>query len=265
LLGNATRVLIDRNIINANGSATTPNHGLYMNGTAFTITNNLIYDNYNYGIQLNGSSSSTYDPAKHAGPEFAVSPNWIVANNTIAYQKKRAGIVIWGSTCNNTRVENNIFYENSVTLSTANTQGVNFVGTTCTGISIRNNHAYASGSGGTLFLGTGATEGVHYTQSGNIVNKDDPQFMNAPATLPASPNFALSAQSLAIDKGLPPSDETSSKTLRTASDDALFKARRIDFAGTARPKGRAYDIGAYEYNADGDSQAPVQVQNVQIH
>ncbi len=246
LLGNGIRVLIDRNIINTNGSTTSPNHGLYMSGPAFTITNNLIYNNYNYGIQLNGSPSSVYNSAKHAGPEFTGSANWIIANNTFAYGQNSAGIVVWGSTCNNARIENNIFYENAVNKSTDNPQGINFVSTTCTGISIRNNLAYASGSGGANFLGTGAKEGVHYTQSDNIVNTTSPGFVNAPATLPGSPNFALTERSPAIDKGLPLA------TTRTAFD------------GTTRPQGRDYDIGAYEYSTDRDSQAPKQVQNVQV-
>jgi hypothetical protein len=201
-----------------------------MNGTAITITNSLLYNNYNYGIQLNGASSSLYNSAVHAGSEFALSANWVIANNTIAYSRNAAGIVVWGSTCKNARIENNIFYENAVTASTVNPQGVNFVGTTCTGISIRNNLAYASGSGGTKFLGTGAKEGTHYTQSGNIVNTSIPGFVNAPATLPSSPNFALASGAKAIDKGL------------------ILSIAKIAYNGTTRPKGTTHDAGAYEYN-----------------
>ncbi len=228
--GNGTRILFDRNRINNSGSATTPNHGLYMNGTAITITNNLIYNNYNYGIQLNGSSSSLYNSAVHAGSEFALSANWVIANNTFAYSRNASAMVVWGSTCKNARIENNIFYENAVTASTTATQGVNFIGTSCTGISIRNNLAYASGSGGTKFLGTGAKQGTHYTQSGNIVNTLKPSFVNAPATLPSSPNFALPSGSSAIDKGL------------------VISTAKIAYNGTSRPKGSTYDVGAYEYN-----------------
>ena len=242
-LGNGTRVLLDRNIINHNGPfATNPGgtraHGIYGNGTAWTITNNLIYDNLGYNIQLNGSPTSFYDPAKHASPEFAVSANWIIANNTFAYSKNRAAIVLWGSTCNHTRIENNIFHENAVARPTGAAQGVDFASTTCTGIRIRNNLSYATGTGGQRFIASGATEGVHYTQSGNIVNSGDPQFVNAPADLPTSPKFALTEGSPAIDNGL---------TLTTI---------KIDFNGTTRPQGRAYDIGAYEYKAGSDDQSP---------
>ncbi len=247
IVGNGTRILIDRNRINSNASSTIHNHGLYMNGTAYTITNNLIYDNYNYGIQLNGSSSSYYDPAKHAGPEFALSANWVIANNTLAYNENRAGIVVWGSTCNNAQIENNIFYENGVNLPNGSINGIDFVSTTCTGIQIKNNLSYASGAGATVFLGSGAKEWVHYTQSGNIVNTDDPRFVNAPATLPDSPNFTLTERSPAIDKGLP------------------LAICKIAFDGAGRPQGRAYDIGAYEYSIGRDAQSPKAPTALLIH
>lgn len=235
IVGNGTRVLIDRNIISSNAldDPTPPGgHGIYTAGTAFTIVNNLIYDNFGFGIILNGSPSSYYNPTKHAGPEFAKSQNWIIANNTIAYQRQKAALVVWGSTCNNARIENNIFYENGVNLPNITVNGIDFVSTTCTEIQIRNNLFYASRSGATAFLSSGAKEWVHYTQSGNIVNTDNPQFVHAPATLPASPNFSLTERSPAIDKGLPLAETSTS------------------FDGTIRPQGRAYDIGAYEYHAD---------------
>lgn len=238
IYGNGTRLLFDRNIVNSNGSVKIGAHGFYMNGSHFTITNNLIYDNQAFGIQLNGSASSFYRSTAHAGPEYTHSYNWTIVNNTFAYQRTAAGIVVWGSTCNDTRIENNIFYENSSTRSASVAQGIHFTSTTCTGIQIRNNLAFASGSGGTTFLGSGAKEWVHYTQSGNIVNVSNPGFANAPATLPESPNFKLTEQSPAIDKGLP------------------LTAAVIALDGTTRPQGRAYDIGAYEYSTNDDTQSP---------
>lgn len=229
ILGNGTRILIDRNRITSRGS-----HGIYANGTAYTVTNNLIQGNLTYGIQLNGSPSSYYSSSKHAGPEYALSANWIIANNTIAYSRNAAGIVIWGSTCNNARIEDNIFYENAVTQSTAAPQGINFVSTTCRGISIRNNLAYATGSGGTLFLGAEAKQGVQYTQSGNIVNTTNPGFVNAPASPIASPNFALTSQSSAVNKG-------------------ITTPTKVAFNAVSRPQGGVYDVGAYEYYPGGST------------
>lgn len=250
ILGNGTRILIDRNVIHHNGNTSgNQNHGIYMNGTGITITNNIIYDNQHYGIQANGSPSSLYSSSKHAGPEFAVSHDWVIANNTIAYNRNRAGLVIWGTTLKNLRVENNIFYENGVTLSSGNAQAIDFCCSATSGsigIQIRNNLAYASGSGATGFLGV-LSIASKYTQSDNIVNMSDPAFIKAPATLPDSPNFALTQRSPAIDAGL------------------TITETKTDFLGAARLQGRAYDIGAYEYNAGGDAQAPTTPKGLQIN
>lgn len=234
--------LIDRNVVNHNGNfpacargaltgiGTTvcnQSHGLYLHGQHYTITNNLIYDNQGYGLQINGSNTSYYNPAKHPSPDFAGASNWIVANNTFAYQHYRAGLVVWGSECNNTRIENNIFYENSQKTSLA--QGIGFTGTSCTGVQIRNNLAYATAPGGSAFLAAGATEGVHYTQSGNIVNTVNPGFVSAGPTLSGVPNFRLNVGSPAIDNGQNLSQVT------------------WDHQGIRRPAGAAFDIGAYEF------------------
>ncbi len=228
IVGYGTRIVVDRNKISHNGScgsSCTLHHGLYMNGTAITVTNNLIYANLAYGVVLNGSAS--YSSSQHAGPEFALSRNWNIANNTFAYQTNRSGIVVWGSESDNALIQNNIFYENGVRLTTPSVNGIGFTSASgSTGIVIRNNLAYASGSGAQAFLGSGGS----YTQSGNIVNTVKPGFINAPATLPSSPNFTLASGSPAIDKGL------------------TISSSKISYPGTTRPKLSAYDIGAYEYS-----------------
>ena len=254
--GNGTRILFDRNRVNHNGqfakcaaeeangdinSTCTKDHGIYVNGTAWTITNNLIYDNLAFGIQMNGVKM--YDPSKHPGPEYILSHNWVVANNTFAYQRYAGGMVIWGASCHNARIENNIFFENAQTRPSRVAQGIHFTSMTCTEVSIRNNLAYASEPGGTVFLGSGANEWVHYTQSGNIVNTSPPEFSNAPATIPDSPNFSLTDRSPAIDAAL------------------TNTAVRIAFEGTPRPQGRALDIGAYEFRDNGQGpEAPKALQ-----
>ncbi len=239
--GSGTRIKIDRNRINSNGpfascfagyknelgtgTICNQSHGIYVNGTNITVTNNLIYDNLAYGIVLNGAKA--YDPKIHAGSQFILSANWIIANNTFAYNFHSSGIVVSGSSCNNALIDNNIFYENGVNVANSAVQGVVFSYTTCKGIKIRNNLSYASGSGAAKFIGGNATKGVHYTESGSIVS--NPLFVNAPATLPSVPNFALTSKSFAINKGL------------------TTTATNVDIRGIARPRGGAYDIGAYEY------------------
>ncbi len=244
--------LFDRNILSRNGDFATcdtnstvcnKTHGMYVAGDTYTITNNIIYDNLAYGIQQNASSSA-YRATKHPSPEFAGAANWIIANNTIAYNNNRPAIVVWGPLCDNTRIENNIFYENSQNISSG-ANGIGFTGSGCPGLQIRNNLSYGTSPGGTSFLGNAS--GATYTESDNIVNVSSPGFVNAPATLTASPNFALTARSPAINAALP---------LATV---------KMDFNGTPRPQGHAPDIGAYEYTTGGDTQAPAAPQTLQVN
>ncbi|OQW37824.1 MAG: hypothetical protein A4E19_12450 [Nitrospira sp. SG-bin1] len=231
------RVVIDRNRLN-----NVEGHGIYINGSSMTLTNNLLYNTRKYAIQLNGSV--LYDSSRFPGSEFAESHNWVIANNTFAYSRTEGAITIWGSKCNNAKVQNNIFYENASAGSSIAANGITFQSTGGTGIKINNNLAFASGSGGTRFLtGTSAKEGVHYTQSGNIVNTLSPKFVNAPSTLPSSPNFSLTSGSPAIDNGL------------------SLSATVISYPGTTRPKLSAYDVGAYEYySGSTTSTAPTSLQ-----
>lgn len=244
-----TRVLFDRNRINHNGrfaacaAGTTTScfhdHGIYAHGSSYTITNNLFYDNIGFGLQQNGSSTST----SSAGPEFAGAKSWVISNNTFAYNVNRGGMVLWGSQSSNTRIENNIFYENSVKSPSSYPQGIEIIGGP-TGIQIRNNLAFASGSGASQFI-VGGTAGVNYTLSGNIVNTLNPKFVNAPATLPSSPNFALASGSPAINKGLATS------------------ATKTSYTNVSRPQLSLYDMGAFEfYSSSASLAAPTSLQAV---
>lgn len=191
-------VVVDRNIVNHNGPfATAPTstlaHGVYLHGSDMTISNNLIYDNLGYGIQQNGSSSSLFNSAIHPSADFANAFRWIVVNNTIAYQVNRGGIVVWGGACDDSRYENNILYENATALSSGSAQGIDC--TSCTpslNLTIKNNHFYASGSGGQV----GPHASLVGTISGNVTNVSAPAFVNGGSnSLPASPDFRLTASS----------------------------------------------------------------------
>lgn len=191
-------VVVDRNIVNHNGPfATSPTstlaHGVYLHGSDMTISNNLIYDNLGYGIQQNGSSSSLFNSSIHPSSDFANAYRWIVVNNTIAYQVNRGGIVVWGGACDDSRYENNILYENATALSSGSAQGIDC--TSCTpslNLTIKNNHFYASGSGGQV----GPHASLVGTISGNVTNVSAPAFVNGGSnSLPASPDFRLTASS----------------------------------------------------------------------
>ena len=200
-----TRVLFANNIFNGNSTPAeaTNAYGIYAHGSFYTIINNVFYDSEGFQIQHNGSSSSAYDEGKHAGPEFSGANDWIVAHNTFAYSRNFPGYVIWGPRCTNLRLENNIFYENRVNGSDIN--AIQFLTSTAlTGVLIRNNISYATGSGGTAFIGgTGAVEGSTYFQSGNIVNGSRPGFVNGGSNaLPGVPNWTIaSATSAAVGVG----------------------------------------------------------------
>lgn len=196
-------VLFERNIFSHNGNWTQcaagtqtcdKVHGLYAHGDSYTVRNNLFYDNIGGGIQLNGASTSLYTTARHPSPEFSGGSNWIIESNTFAHQHYASGIILWGTTTNNTRIENNIFYENRSDATSS--QAIFFSGNGMSGVSIRNNHAYASGSGGTAFIGalstSPVTDGIQYTQSGNVVNVSPPAFVNGGgSSFPASPDYRV--------------------------------------------------------------------------
>ncbi|MEK7389398.1 MAG: right-handed parallel beta-helix repeat-containing protein [Elusimicrobiota bacterium] len=246
ILGHGLRMTIDRNTITRCGNwercvvvSTSCNqvHGMYMTGSSYTVTNNLIYENLAFGIQV---AAYPYDCTQYYGgqycgswnyaaPEYAGVNHWLIANNTLAYNVERAGIVLWMAT-KNVRVENNIFYENCVRCGSGSSQGINLTSAS-SGISFKNNVAYASGSGGLGFLDSRAVEGVDYTQSGNITTTN-PAFVNGGNNaLPASPDFRLTAQSPAINRGL----------------NLYASGVRTDLIGVARPQTGPFEIGAYEY------------------
>ncbi|MFO0565121.1 MAG: right-handed parallel beta-helix repeat-containing protein [Polyangiaceae bacterium] len=222
ILGDGDRVVMDQNRINHNGPIVqcvgkcNLQHGIYVGGHSNVVTNNLIYDNLAFGIQLNGSSKESAD--------------WLIANNTIALNRNRSGIVLWGSP-KDIRVENNVFYDNCNGYQCLSTSGQGLsISSGVRGAKIRNNLFHATGSGATLPWASSSTltEGLHYTASGNIINTLDPKFQGASAG-----DFLLQPGSPAIDQGLTLSEVT------------------WDHAGGPRPwpVGGKQDIGAYEYGA----------------
>lgn len=197
ILGAGLRVLIEKNLIYHNGEfadcaagivTCNKDHGIYLSGNNNTVINNVIYDNLSYGIQLN--ANATFTASQHASTDYSNASGWRIADNTLAYNKYRSGIVIWGSKATNARIENNIFYENSASSSSPN--GVDFSSCCSTGVQIKNNHFYATSPGGTAKLGT--TVPGDLVDSGNITNVSAPSFVTGGSgTLPGSPDFRLTA------------------------------------------------------------------------
>ncbi|MHC4567092.1 MAG: right-handed parallel beta-helix repeat-containing protein [Planctomycetota bacterium] len=212
ILGNGNRVLIDRCIIANNGrnkdTAQNLIHGIYAAGTAFTVTNNLIHSNTAYGIQV---AAYDYKEDSMAGPEYAEAKNWLIANNTIALNKNRAGIVIWQDGVENCVVQNNIFYKNG------GVNGILFYTQQDRRHLIRSNIFYPPGDN------LVATEDNAYEATDNL--QVDPAFVDVTAF-----DFNLKAGSPAIDAG------------------AADRAPCVDFEGRPRPQGDKVDIGAHEFS-----------------
>ncbi len=210
LLGNGNRVLIDRNIIAGNGTNKDAGqnlmHGIYATGTAFTITNNLIYSNTAYGIQV---AAYDYKKDSMAGPEYAEARNWLIANNTFAFNTNRAGIVIWQDGVENCVVQNNIFYKNG------GVNGVLFYTQQDRRHLVRNNVFYPPGEN------LVSSEENAYQAIDN--QQVDPRFVDADSL-----DLRLEAASPAIDAGV------------------ADRAPKTDFEGGPRPQGGRVDIGAYE-------------------
>jgi len=214
ILGNGNRVLIDRNLIAGNGTnqGARPNlmHGIYATGSAFTITNNVIHSNSAYGIQV---AAYDYNKDSMAGPEYAEAKDWLIANNTLAFNKHRAGIVVWQDGVENCVVQNNIFYKN------AGSNGIDFYSQRGRRHRVRNNIFHPPGES------LVSSEADAYRAIDN--REIDPRFAD-----PDSFDFRLQAGSPAIDAG------------------SADRAPKVDFEGKPRPQGGGVDIGAYESTPD---------------
>jgi hypothetical protein len=217
--GNGYRAIIEGNIITRAGSAETDpskfpyHHGIYLTGASIIITNNLIHSNLSYGIQV---AAFPYDSTRHAGPEFAGAKDWLISNNTFAYQKYRSGIVLWQTDASGIIIQNNIFYNNS--LLNSETNGVTIYSTKG-GHIIRNNIFFSSQSKSAI---SDARNGASYTSTNNI--SKDPMFEN-----PQGFDFRLRSTSPAVDSA------------------TSQMAPTVDLVGNRRPLGAAPDIGAYEF------------------
>jgi parallel beta-helix repeat protein len=224
LVKGSQRLLFDRNTVINNGKPsvigyptdTNLLHGYYVSGNYVKITNNVIYGNASYGIQVSGDA---FDTANYYSAEFNGANNWLIANNTIAFQKNRGGICVADPRAINSRIENNIFYENALYYGEGS---IDFFDSG-TGHAVKNNLFYSS-------LGrrpiTENKPGLY--SSTNVWSQLNPLFVNASAF-----DFRLSSTaSPAFDKGILLSSEV-----------------RGDRDNNPRPQYTTHDLGAYEFGS----------------
>jgi hypothetical protein len=185
-------------------------HGMYLQGTNTTVTNNLIFEVWQ------GWALQTYNPRYY-----------VVANNTFFnngdsrknFGQSATGGVLYlgcdpGYTCSNNTWTNNIMMDNTAS------------GYYCL---YENDQSSGAITGNTYSNNLTYNCGVNNWATGSLVNNSssNPIMMNYAND--GSGDYHLSSSSPAVDHG------TSSK------------APPIDMDKVARPQGSANDIGAYEY------------------
>ncbi len=153
-----TGILLDSNIIYQNGRLTLADNasdqGIYFCSNHSTIQNNLIYGNASFGIQL-------------AGYDSAAGYN-IITNNTIASEKYRGAILMWGETTGyevGDTVQNNVMYDNNAADATTS-QDIDYLTDGGKHI-VRNNISYGNPSGA---IGTNDETGAANTYSNNLAS-----------------------------------------------------------------------------------------------
>src|SRR5882724_3164943 len=185
-------------------------HGIYVDG-AFTSANNLTVKNNIFYRNERGWSIQVY-PA-------SVSNLRILNNTFLCPNPYSIGhIVLNVPALTNSLIANNISWQPKTSfLYYYNTSGYSSV-------SVSNNLTYQGTVGN-----ASAPSGV--TSSGNLDNNNPNMVSTLNCTVddPSVPNAYLQVGSPAMDAGLTLSDVP------------------IDYAGTPRPPGPAYDIGAYEF------------------
>jgi hypothetical protein len=201
---------------------------IYGGGTyGYVIKNNVIRNTSWSGILLYDAFNTTVinniiGPNNTHGIEMRDNGH-IVVNNTIYGNNpgvfSASGIVVKpepGGSIPGTEIKDNIIYMNNVGLRLEG--GVQNV--------VMQNNLIANNASGNLI---DKSESATNTTTDNLIgNQFDPKFVN-----PAVGDFRLEAGSAAIDAGVTVSIVTT------------------DRAGTARPQGTAYDIGAYEFVSGG--------------
>jgi hypothetical protein len=236
IFGTGYLITIDRNIVRLNGCVgSSLSHGLYIGGTGYVITNNIIDGNAAYGIH---SRATDFNPSLMPDENYA-NFQGLIANNTCSYQGTRGCIVLWSDTGKtfNVTISNNVFYQNG---GGGPGGGVDFLGGNA-GHTVTRNVFFGYNSGGAMFHGIASCSDCVLAPNDTTMN---PNMVNAPLTRPSSPDFHLTTGSVAIDFGL------------NLTANGLTK----DFEGKDRPVGNGFDIGAYEFGDAAPTPTSLQVE-----
>jgi parallel beta-helix repeat protein len=219
-------------------------YGFYIHSSNNIVDGCEIYDVGFMGIQIYNGGGPT--------PTGNIIRNNRIHDITQGMDQRRAGILFAG---NNTVVYNNLIYNINTNGTYSGSQSaisgytgdsnkiynntiVNNRGTSIDLASVSNTQVSNNVSyGNSVEIASG---GSGTTLTTNLIGID-PQFVN-----PAGGDFHLKSGSPAIDAG------TTLTSLTT------------DIAGTPRPQGKTFDIGAYEYGSTTQTQAPAAPTGVRI-
>lgn len=216
--------------VHDNGSQHTFDHGLYISSSNNLIEGSRIYNNATYGLHFYNSGRLTinrnivrnntlYGNNRMAGFAYHIifsNGDGNTAYNNVLRDCACGGFQIHAS-ASNTRVYNNTIYRNSSGAGIVIDAG-------STGAIISNNIVYQN-------AGTIVDGGTGSVISNNLTT--DPKFKSE-----ADGDFSLQIGSSAIDAG-------------QAITEVL-----TDLAGTTRPQGCCFDIGAYEFGSAGVTPPP---------
>ena len=229
------------------GAGPQTGYALYITGQDWKITNNLVYDTNGVAFHL---KQNAYDPAVSPNANYGGFGNALIANNTIAYSLHNAIIFYTESAApgNGTGniVRNNIFYQNN-TAGTSISNAISWYYAAPGVTLVDHNVAYSTYSPILLSSAPNMDFTVFSNSSGGNGEGTNPNFVNAPLTLPQSPDFHLTTDSsVALNAGV----NLTSYGITT------------DNTGNIRPASDAWEIGAYELS--GNAEGLISAQNVLV-
>jgi hypothetical protein len=243
-------------------------------GFHYIFTNNIIAGEYDSSSNHTDGNGMIID----GGYSSQFTPPVLIANNVV-YSNGGTCIIIYEQTGGHWLV-NNTCYKNALDLQVGGcgfTRGCSNefdVGQTKNNYVVNNiarawdvQHPYGGWNSSSnpldhnLWWGNGSNQLAPYSVV--ALSQGDPLFVNPPVvsdTVPTSPGegwfrnalnplklgtgLQLQAGSPAIDAGIDPTTLTTNSAIRAA----LQQWVTTDINGVARPQGKAYDLGAYEYH-----------------